>query len=150
MKKLAILFPGQGVQYVGMAHDIAQAYPNADHVFRKANEQLKRDVRSLTFFGPEHALGLTENTQPCLFTSEMAIWKILVDTGIQANAYLGFSLGEWSALAAAGVLDFSDAIKLVEQRGKAMQEAVPVGEGGMAVILGKSAEEVRALCESVT
>lgn len=147
MAKAAFMFPGQGTQFVGMTRDIVENNLVAAGVFDLANNVSGRDIRTLVFEGPESTLNLTENTQPCLLTAEIAIWKALTAAGVYPDAYLGFSLGEWSALVASGVLSYVDALRLVMLRGEAMQRAVPIGEGGMAVVLGQSIDSVQDLCE---
>ncbi len=146
MKKTAFMFPGQGSQFVGMIQDITHEWPAADAVFRLARELSGEDIARLCFEGPEEALNLTENTQPCLLTAEYAVLAAVREAGVTADAYVGFSLGEWTALTAAGVVSFSEALQLVRLRAAAMQEAVPVGQGGMAVILGRTEPEIEALC----
>lgn len=149
MKKTAFLFSGGGAQYPGMAQDICQAHREAAAVFEQANETLGRDIAALTFSADSDALNLTHNTQPCMLTTEIAMLRVLEASGVSAAITAGFSLGEWAALVAAGVLPFERALPLVQLRADAMQRAVPAGEGGMAVILGKTAEEVAALCARV-
>lgn len=148
MGKLAIMFPGQGTQSVGMALDIITAHPEAEEIFHTASRAVDKDLLKLTMEGPAEKLNLTENTQPCLFATEMAIYQTIINAGIQADAFLGFSLGEWAAVTAAGVIPVDVASSLVQTRATAMQAAVPVGRGSMAVILGKTKEEVVQLCES--
>ena len=147
MGKLAIMFPGQGTQSVGMAKDIITAHPEAEEIFHIASRAIAKNLLKITMDGPAEELNLTENTQPCLFATEMAIYQAIIKAGIHADAFIGFSLGEWTAVAAAGVIPIDVASSLVQTRATAMQEAVPVGHGGMAVILGKSKEEVIQLCD---
>ncbi|MDO5111466.1 MAG: ACP S-malonyltransferase [Clostridia bacterium] len=147
MRNTAFLFSGQGAQYVGMARDVCQGYPEAAAVFALADDVLGRSISAVAFAGPEEALNQTENTQPAVFACEIALLRVLEKRGAQAAVCAGFSLGEWAALVAAGVLSFEDALLLVQKRAYIMQTAVPLGEGGMAVVLGKSDAEVEALCK---
>lgn len=144
--KTVFLFPGQGAQYPGMTADIAAAYPAAMACFRQADALLERPLSNLIFTGTAEELNQTENTQPALLTCEMAAFSVLRESGILCDAFAGFSLGEWSALTAAGALSFVKALPVVAQRACFMQGAVPLGKGGMAVVLGKTAEDVQALC----
>ena len=147
MKKVALVFPGQGSQYVGMGKDLYGRSPAAKQVFIEANEVLGYDLSSLCFQGPEEDLKLTANTQPAILTVAVAAWRMMqTDRGIAPLAAAGHSLGEYGALVAAGGLRFRDAVRLVHLRGKFMQEAVPVGVGAMAAIMGLSPAEVEALC----
>lgn len=146
MNKLAILFPGQGAQFVGMMQDIVAGESAAAQVFTQADNIAGRNISKLTFEGPDADLNLTENTQPCMLTAEIAVLKAIEKAGIKASACIGFSLGEWAALVATRVITFEEALKLVTIRAAAMQRAVPVGQGGMAVVLGKTEDEVRELC----
>ncbi|MGI6224706.1 MAG: ACP S-malonyltransferase [Peptococcales bacterium] len=147
MTKFAFVFPGQGAQYVGMGKDVFENYPEAQAVFLEANKRLGYNLSDLCFYGPEEKLKLTVHTQPALLTTSIACLSLIKDKGIKPDYVLGHSLGEYSALVAAGALEFSDAVWLVEQRGKLMQEAVPPGEGTMAAILGLNMEKVEQLCQ---
>ena len=149
MKKTAFLFPGQGAQFVGMMKELAENELHAAEAFQIADRVTQKPITQLCFYGPEEALNLTENTQPCMLTAEYAALAVAKGLGLRADAYLGFSLGEWTALTAAGVISFPEALKLVCLRATAMQEAVPIGTGGMAVILGQSEQEVQLLCAEV-
>ena len=146
----ALLFPGQGSQAVGMGKALAEAFPVAREVFAAADDALGFSLSKLCWDGPADELTLTANTQPAILTTSYAAWRVVeTECGVQPVAALGHSLGEYSALAAAGALGFADAVRLVRLRGQAMQEAVPVGQGAMAALLGLEADAVRALCEEV-
>lgn len=137
----AFVFPGQGSQAVGMGQELAGAFPAAAEVFDEVNEALGQNLTKLMFEGPEDTLTLTENAQPALMAVSLAVLKVLeaeggLDLKSKAKFVAGHSLGEYSALAAAGTFSISDAAKLLKTRGRAMQEAVPVGEGAMAALLG--------------
>lgn len=147
MAKIAFLFAGQGAQYVGMGKELYENFEEARQVFDDASERLGMDLKALCFEGPEEALNLTENTQPAIVTTSLAALKVLEKEGIQPEVVAGLSLGEYSALVCAGAMDALDAVALVKKRGKYMQEAVPVGVGTMAAILGLSKEETKAACE---
>ncbi len=146
--KIAIVFPGQGSQYVGMGKGWCERYPAAREVFEEADEALGESLSTLCWEGPEEDLRLTANTQPAILTASVAALRVLVDgpleeRGLETVVMAGHSLGEYSALVAAGVLEFADAVRLVRRRGELMQEAVPVGQGAMAAILGLEDEAVR-------
>lgn len=135
MSKTAFLFPGQGSQFPGMGKSLAETYPEAARVFEQADAALGFSLSKLCFEGPAEELRLTENTQPALLTVSMAAHAVLRGTGISLAYVAGHSLGEYSALVAAGSLDFADAVRLVRRRGQYMQEAVPPGVGAMAALL---------------
>jgi len=144
---IAFLFPGQGSQYAGMGKDLAENFPVARQVFEEANDALGVDLASLCFNGPEEDLKLTANTQPAILTTSIAALRVLeTETGIAPNCAAGHSLGEYSALVCAGALTFADAVRIVRQRGTFMQEAVPVGTGAMAAILGLDLEALDKVC----
>jgi [acyl-carrier-protein] S-malonyltransferase len=143
---IAFLFPGQGSQNVGMGQSLADAYPQARAVFDEAEAALA-GLREVIFNGPEDQLTLTENTQPAILTVSIAAYRVLEARGLRPSFVAGHSLGEYSAHVAAGTIGFSDAVKLVRRRGRYMQEAVPVGAGAMAAILGLDADRVRQACE---
>ncbi len=146
-KNLAFLFPGQGSQKVGMLAEYAQTYPEFVAVFSKASEVLEYDLWDLIQTGPEEKLNLTEITQPALLTSSIALWEVWsAKQGVVPAFVAGHSLGEWSALVCAGVVTLENAVKLVQLRGRYMQEAVPVGEGAMAAIIGLDDDKILAIC----
>jgi len=143
--KTAFLFPGQGSQFAGMGQALAAESAAARAVFDEADEALGLALSKLCFEGPEEALKLTENTQPALLTVSIAALAVLKSTGIQPDYAAGHSLGEYSALVAAGSLKFADAVRLVRNRGRYMQEAVPAGTGAMAAILNLAEDKLEAI-----
>ena len=145
-KKIAFLFPGQGSQTVGMGRDLAERFPIAKQTFAEADEACGFALSKLCFEGPEEELKLTENTQPAIMTVSVAAWRVLVEHGIQPALAAGHSLGEWTAHVAAGTLTFHDAVRAVKARGRAMQQAVPAGQGAMAAILALDAEKISDAC----
>ena len=148
MKATAVIFPGQGSPYVGMGKDFSENFREAREVFQEADDVLHLSISSLCFQGPEEALKLTENTQPAVLTTSIAILRVLqAEKGVVPHLAAGHSLGEYSALVVSGALAFADAVQIVRLRGRFMQEAVPVGEGAMAAILGMERGEVEKLCE---
>ncbi len=144
---LAFVFPGQGSQTVGMLGPLAEIYPQVEVCFQEASAALGYDLWEVVSNGPAEALNKTRITQPAMLAAGIAVWRIWSDQGGARPAVMaGHSLGEYSALVAAGVIDFADAIKLVAQRGRLMQAAVPAGEGAMAAILGLDDQAVRDVC----
>jgi [acyl-carrier-protein] S-malonyltransferase len=151
MKQTAFIFPGQGSQHVGMGKEFFDNFRVAKEVFEEADEALRFSISSLCFQGPQEALNLTENTQPAVLTMSIAALRVLQsEKGITPHLTAGHSLGEYSALVASGALNFADAVQMVRLRGRFMQEAVPVGEGAMAAILGMEREQIEKLCEEVS
>jgi [acyl-carrier-protein] S-malonyltransferase len=150
MGKIGLIFPGQGSQSVGMGKDLYEASPTAKTVFDKANNAVGFDLAKLCFEGPEEDLKLTTNTQPAIVTASIAALRMLQEQIQLDTAFVaGHSLGEYSALVCAGAIDFADAVRTVCKRGQFMQDAVPVGVGTMAAIVGLEQADVQALCEQV-
>lgn len=147
MTALVCVFPGQGSQFVGMGKDFYSADAEVRALYQTANEALGYDLQKICFEGPEEALRLTQNTQPAILVHSIAAWTLLQKCGIHPALLAGHSLGEYSALVAAGALTFADAVRLVHRRGTFMQEAVPAGQGSMAAMLGMSRQEVENLCQ---
>jgi [acyl-carrier-protein] S-malonyltransferase len=148
MTKFAIAFPGQGSQSVGMLAEIASVYPVVKATFDEASQVLGYDLFTLVMEGPAEELNKTWRTQPALLTSSVALWRVWQELGApQPSVLAGHSLGEYSALVCSGAMAFTDAVKLVELRGLAMQEAVPEGVGAMAAIIGLDNESIAANCE---
>jgi [acyl-carrier-protein] S-malonyltransferase len=141
----AFIFPGQGSQKVGMGRDWAAASEAARGVFDEADDVLGMALSRLCWEGPEEELRLTANTQPAILTVSVAAWRVADEAGLKAQVVAGHSLGEYSALVAAGTLAFADALRLVRRRGELMQEAVPVGVGAMAAMIGLPATEVQEI-----
>ncbi|MBE0069787.1 ACP S-malonyltransferase [Thermoanaerobacterium thermosaccharolyticum] len=144
--KIAFIYPGQGAQYTGMGKEIYDNFSEAREIFEEANDSLGYDIARLCFEGPDEELMKTENTQPAILTVSIALTKVLSNKGIKADVTAGLSLGEYSALVYSGVLSFKDAVKLVKKRGEYMQNAVPIGIGGMAAIIGLDNETVENIC----
>ncbi len=150
MGKIAFVFPGQGAQKVGMAKDVYDANPAATQYFDKADEVLGFNISKLAFEGPEDELKQTANTQPALLTASVTLLEALKAHDIQPDYVAGHSLGEYSALVAAGVLSFEDAVAIVRARGQFMEQAVPAGQGAMAAVLGAERTALSELCAAVT
>jgi [acyl-carrier-protein] S-malonyltransferase len=146
----AFVFPGQGSQYAGMGKDLAENFSQARHAFEEANDALGMDLAKLCFDGPEEDLKLTANTQPAIVTTSIAALRVMQEeAGLVPDYVAGHSLGEYAALVCAGALSFEDAVRTVRQRGNFMQDAVPVGVGTMAAIIGLDAQVVDEVCDEV-
>ncbi len=150
MSKTAFIFPGQGAQYIGMGRQIAENYPAAATIFDRANTALGFDLKDLVFNGDEAALNITENTQPAVLTVSIACLQPLTELGIYPDIVAGLSLGEYTAHVASGALKFEDAVSIVRKRGKLMQEAVPIGVGATAAIIGLENQVVIESCKEAS
>ncbi len=149
MAKIAFVFPGQGSQKVGMCKDFYDRYECAKKVFDEADEALGHSISKMCFEGPEEALRLTANTQPAILTCSIAALAVMREQGLECEIAAGHSLGEYSALVAAGVISLQDAVRAVNKRGQFMQEAVPVGEGAMAAVMGLDPDVITEICRKV-
>ncbi len=149
MKK-AFLFPGQGSQKVGMVADLYEKYDAVKALLKEADNRLGFSISRMMFDGPDEKLMKTEFTQPAILTASVAVSTVLREHGLTPDVVAGHSLGEYSALVTAGALSFSDAIHVVHLRGKYMQEAVPLGEGGMAAIIALDAESIKDICNTIS
>ena len=149
MSKVAFVFPGQGSQTVGMCKAFYDEYAVAKRVFEEADEALGFSITKMCFEGPESDLRLTYNTQPAILTASTACAAVLKEKGISCDVAAGHSLGEYSALVNTGALAFADAVRIVRKRGQFMQEAVPVGEGSMAAVLGLESDKIVEICQAV-
>src|ERR1051325_4130262 len=146
--RMAMVFPGQGAQSPGMGKELFEKFPVARQVFEEADDALGFSISRLCFEGPAEDLQLTENTQPAILTVSVAAFRAMAESGIDAPAFVaGHSLGEYSALVASGALRLSDAVRTVRARGRYMQEAVPVGTGAMAAVIGGELSEIQRVCE---
>ena len=150
MGKTAFLFAGQGAQAVGMGKELADNFDCAAKTFDEASEALGFDIKDMIFNGDSETLQITENTQPTIVTMSTAALRVLEEKGVKADVAAGLSLGEYTAHIASGSIDFADGVRLVKKRGKYMQEEVPIGEGAMAAIIGLSAEDVIACCDTAS
>jgi [acyl-carrier-protein] S-malonyltransferase len=148
MSNVAFIFPGQGSQHIGMGKDLARSRKSSEGVFKAAGEILGFDLAALCWDGPEDRLNLTENTQPALLAAGVAALEALREEGISPSIVAGHSLGEYTAIVAAGGLEFPEALKLVRNRGRYMQEAVEPGKGAMAAVLGLTRARVESVCEA--
>ena len=146
---VAFVFPGQGSQYVGMGKALADTFPICRQTFEEADDALGRKISRLCFDGPAEELQLTENTQPAILAMSVSVFRLLSFRGYKSQYMAGHSLGEYSAQVAAGTLGFADSLRLVSRRGRYMQEAVPVGQGAMAVVIGLNAEGIEQACAEV-
>lgn len=149
MGKTAVVFPGQGSQYPGMGKDFYEKYDEVKKIFDRADEVLGYSLTSIMFNGPEEELKLTFNTQPALLTMSIGLWEVIKNK-VRPDFFAGHSLGEYSALVAAGGLSFDDAVLAVHNRGKFMQEAVPAGTGGMAAVMGADDAVIAEVCKAVS
>lgn len=147
--KIAFVFPGQGSQYVGMGKDLWDRFDEVKALYEEASETLGYDLKELSFNGPQEELNKTFRTQPCILTASIAAYKLLTANSITPYVMAGHSLGEYSAIVAAGVISFKEAVMLTEKRGIFMQEAVPAGKGLMAAIIGLDRRKVDDICLSV-
>lgn len=146
----AFLFPGQGSQKVGMIHDLYEKYDIVKSLVKEADETLGFKLSKLMFEGPEDELMKTEFTQPAILTASVACWKVLGENGVDPCVVAGHSLGEYSALVAAEAISFQDAVHTVNLRGKFMQEAVPLGKGAMAAIIGMETKKIEEICDKIS
>ncbi|NEX21134.1 ACP S-malonyltransferase [Thiorhodococcus mannitoliphagus] len=146
-QQLAVFFPGQGSQSVGMLDALAETYPSVKHTFNEASDALGRDLWTLVRQGPKEDLDRTENTQPAMLAAGVAVWRVWLEAGgAPASIMAGHSLGEYAALVAAQAMSFADGIRLAADRARFMQEAVPAGEGAMAAVLGLADEQILSIC----
>lgn len=149
VNKIAVVFPGQGSQYVGMGREIHEHFDRAQETFQESSHALGYDLADISFNGPKEELNKTFRTQPCIMTVSTAIYRVLLSKGVRPAVVAGHSLGEYTALVAADVVTFKDAVRLTEKRGQFMQEAVPEGQGLMAAIIGLERSTVEEICRSL-
>lgn len=151
MKGLAFIFPGQGAQKIGMGQELAEQFPVARQTFEEANEALGFDLQKLCFAGDIDELTRTENTQPAIVTVSVAAFRVYMqEVGVYPEFTAGHSVGEYSALVAAGALSLADAVRLVQKRGQAMQEAVPLGQGGMMAVMQLDQQTIESICAEIS
>lgn len=148
MNRVAFIFPGQGAQYIGMGKDFFDNFPIVKTVFEEVSDEINIDMKKLCFEGPENKLVKTENTQPAILATSIAILRVLEEEGISCDITAGLSLGEYASLVKSNVFSFKDAVKLVQKRGKYMQNEVPIGVGTMAAILGLDREQLKLCIEN--
>lgn len=151
MTRTLAMFPGQGSQYVGMGKSLLEQFPGTASVFEEAEDAIQVNLRKICFEGPDEDLRLTANTQPCILTVSVAMWSVLQgETGLSPFVFAGHSLGEYSALVAAGRLSLARAVTLVRRRGEAMQDAVPAGIGAMAAVMNMESHALDDLCKTIS
>lgn len=149
MKKIALMFPGQGSQTVGMGLELYEQYDDVKQLYKTANDVLEKDLQGIMFEGPQEVLTETENTQPALLLASTAVYTLLKQESIKPTMVVGHSLGEYSALVAAGALTVEEALPLVQTRGRLMEKAYPKGKGTMAAVLGMDEAEIAAVLENI-